>query len=78
MATTGDGAIPPFDDPSDAHRFATVVLQATQPHHATRNEASAQRWFGVATGELYQRPRRGGGQEIAGIVTANAVRLEAR
>ena len=78
MATTGDGAILAFHNPSDAHYFATAVLGATQMHNAKRNEPSAQRWFriGIATGDLYQRPRPGGGQDIAGVVIANAVRLE--
>jgi len=42
MATTGDGAILAFDDPSDAHCFATVVPQprnrtmprVTKPPHS--------------------------------------------
>jgi class 3 adenylate cyclase len=78
MATTGDGAILAFDYPADAHRFGASVHQATQAHNAKRSLASAQRWFriGLATGELYQRPRPGGGQEIAGTVIGNAVRLE--
>ena len=79
MATTGDGAILAFDSSADAHSFATAVLRAAQAHNAERSVASSQRWFriGAATGELYQPPRRGGGQEMAGTVIANAVRLEA-
>jgi class 3 adenylate cyclase len=79
LATTGDGAIVAFDNPSDAHAFATAVLKATEAHNAKRTVASSQRWFrvGLATGDLYQQPRDGGGQVIAGTVIANAVRLEA-
>ena len=79
MATTGDGAILVFDDPCDAHHFGTAVHTTTQAHNSKRNEASAKRWFriGMATGDLHQQPRPNGGQEIAGIVIANAVRMEA-
>jgi hypothetical protein len=40
---------------------------------------SGKRWFriGIATGELDERPRPGGGREVAGTVIANTVRLEA-
>jgi len=78
MATTGDGAILVFDDAPSAHKFAEAVHSATQKHNETKVTASAQRWFriGAATGELHQGPRAGGGQEIAGTVIANAVRLE--
>lgn len=79
FATTGDGAILAFHHPGDAHKFAAAVHAASDAHNAKRTVASAKRWFriGAATGDLYQRPRRGGGQEIAGTVIANAVRLEA-
>jgi class 3 adenylate cyclase len=79
FATTGDGAILAFDDPAVAHNFAAEVHKAAQTHNAKRSVDSAQRWFriGIATGELYQQPRSGGGQEIAGTVIATAVRLEA-
>lgn len=79
LATTGDGAILAFDNPTDAHRFAAAVHEATRRHNSERTLSSSRRWFriGVATGDLYQRPRIGGGQEIAGTVIAIAVRLEA-
>lgn len=79
LATTGDGAILAFDQPVDAHRFAVAVHEATKTHNASRSMASSKRWFriGAASGDLFQRPRLGGGQEIAGTVVANAVRLEA-
>ena len=79
MATTGDGAIVAFDDPSDGHAFATAVLKAAEAHNAKRTVASSQRWFrvGLATGDLYRQPRDAGGHVIAGTVIANAVRLEA-
>lgn len=78
MATTGDGAILAFDQPLEAHHFAVAVHQATRTHNRARSVASSQRWFriGAATGDLFQRPRPAGGQEIAGTVIANAVRLE--
>jgi class 3 adenylate cyclase len=79
MATPGDGAILVFEEPTHAHHFAVAVHKATQAHNADRKVASAKRWFriGGATGELHNRPRAGGGQEIAGMVIATAVRLEA-
>jgi class 3 adenylate cyclase len=77
-ATTGDGAILAFGKPADAHRFAEAVHKAAEAHNQKRTEPSAQRWFriGIATGDLDERPRAGGGREIAGVVIANAVRLE--
>jgi class 3 adenylate cyclase len=77
-ATTGDGAIVAFNRPEDAFRFAVAVHEATRDHNANKSTASAQRWFriGIATGDLYEREKREGVQEIAGIVIANAVRLE--
>ena len=79
VATTGDGAILAFDNADDAHRFAVEVHRATQEHNARRSISSAKRWFriGIATGDLYQKTRSGGTQEVAGTVIATAVRLEA-
>jgi len=78
LATTGDGAILAFNQPPDAHCFGTALHLATQAHNATRSTGLAQRWFriGVATGELNERSRIGGGREIAGMAIVNAVRLE--
>jgi class 3 adenylate cyclase len=77
MATTGDGAIVAFNRPEDAYRFAVGVHEATRDHNANKSVASAQRWFriGIATGDLDEHEREGV-REIAGIVIANAVRLE--
>src|SRR5262245_651116 len=63
MATTGDGAILAFDQPSQAHSFAEALHAAAREHNAPRTELSAKRWFrvGAATGELVMRPREGGG-----------------
>jgi len=79
LATTGDGAILAFDQAANSHHFAAAVHHATRIHNAARSTPSSQRWFriGAATGELFQRSRRGGGMEIAGTVIGNAVRLEA-
>jgi class 3 adenylate cyclase len=77
-ATTGDGAILVFETASDAHTFAVAVLGATQTHNTQKSAPSAERWFrvGIATGDIYERRRPDGTPEIAGIVIANAIRLE--
>jgi class 3 adenylate cyclase len=79
LATAGDSAIVAFDKAGSAHRFATAVHRAAEAHNEKRTIPSAKRWFrvGIATGELDERPRPGGGREVAGTVIANAVRLEA-
>ena len=78
-AKTGDGAILCFARPEQAHRFAAGVHEATRAHNESKTVGSAQRWFriGIATGNLHSETREGGTEEIAGIVIANAVRLEA-
>jgi formylglycine-generating enzyme required for sulfatase activity len=79
LATAGDNAILAFRNPADAHRFAEAVHEATRVHNERRAAASAKRWFriGIATGDLDEQPRVGGGREVAGTVIADAVRLEA-
>lgn len=76
FATTGDGAILLFDDPSPAHRFARAVHEYSAEFNLSRTVESAHRWFrmGAATGEVEIRDRD---KQMAGITIANAVRLEA-
>jgi hypothetical protein len=78
LATTGDGAIVAFVNPTEAHIFAAALLKATEKHNSNRTTPSSQRWFriGMATGDLYQQSRDGERDAIAGTVIAKAVRLE--
>lgn len=77
-ATNGDNALVVFESPIDAHYFAKAVHEHTKKHNDLRKTPSAERWFriGCATGELSEI-REKGKEEIAGVVIADAYRLEA-
>ena len=77
IAETGDGAILYFDFPHYAHLFATQLHLIARDYNHSRTERSARRWFriGIASGEL-TRTDLEQQSSFAGIVIANAVRLE--
>ncbi len=77
IAETGDGVILYFDFPHHAHLFATKLHTLARDYNQSRTERSARRWFriGVASGEL-TRTSLEQGSGFAGLVIANAVRLE--
>ena len=70
---TGDGAIVVLEDAEQAHIFAEAVHDACERHNSDKSGESAKRWFRIAaaTGDIEIR-----GDEFAGIVITNAVRLE--
>jgi tetratricopeptide (TPR) repeat protein/class 3 adenylate cyclase len=77
IAETGDGAILYFDFPHYAHLFSTQLHTLAREYNQSRTERSARRWFriGIASGEL-SRTDLEQRSSFAGIVIANAVRLE--
>lgn len=74
-AVNGDNAVIVFDNPMQAHLFAEAVHKCTEEYNTHQQGLLAQRWFriGCATGELHEENGK-----IAGIVIANAYRLEAK
>ena len=78
MATTGDGAILAFDNPTVAHVFAEHLHKAVRLHNHDKTLPAAKRWFriGIATGDLALEEVNGV-RKMAGSVIARAVRLEA-
>ena len=73
VQSTGDGAIVVLDEAEQAHNFAEAVNDACKQHNSDKSVESAKRWFRIAaaTGDVEIR-----GDNLAGIVIANAVRLE--
>ena len=78
VSKPGDGIILLFEQPNDAHSFGCHVHQFAEEHNSQRNIANAKRWFrvGVATGDVVTTESADSPSEYAGIVIANAVRLE--
>ena len=73
VRSTGDRAIVVLDEAEQAHIFAEAVNAACEEHNSARSIESAKRWFRIAaaTGDVEIRD-----DDLAGIVIANAVRLE--
>gem|GEM_PF-2016340 len=78
VARTGDGVILLFEKAEDAHCFAFHIHVFASEHNVQRNESLAERRFriGMATGDLSASRAQDGQVEYAGIIIANAVRLE--
>ena len=73
VQSTGDGAVVVLDEAEQAHEFAEADNGACRQHNKGKALESTKRWFRIAatTGEVEIH-----GSDLAGVVIANAVRLE--
>jgi hypothetical protein len=79
IAFTGDGAILAFHRADQVHRFAQALHESAQQHNDKVADVTARRCFrtGAAAGVIELVLRADGGiQDAAGIVIADAVRLQ--
>ena len=78
LADTGDGALVMFSSSGDAHSFAVGLYAAVDEYNSSRTEATAKRRFrvGAAAGMISIKEQAGNQREAAGIVIANAVRIQ--